>query len=120
LSEGGYIQHGRRHSPRGGSDKIPGVPVTVHGRVESTIGILGGSGDWDVSGDGAGNFTVTFNAPFANPPTVVASENETTTSPPSFIQVFNVTAADFDVVTYNDSGVVDEDIGFNFIAVGPA
>lgn len=119
-----YLQHGRRHTPH--DDPIPGVWRASFGQVaEATTagpnsdGIQDpGSGDWTVSGDDAGNWTVTFNTPFESLPTILTSENETTTSPPSFVQITSVTTGSFGVTTYELTGLVSDDVGFNFIAIG--
>ena len=122
-----YLQHGRRHAPDG-SDPIIGGPRIVRGDIaESTTsgpdsdGILDpGSGDWTVTGDDGAHWTVTFDPPFSFRPTVVASENESTTVPPSFIQVTGVAVDSFTVTTYDSSGSESNDIGFGFHAIGIA
>jgi len=122
LSDGGYIQHGRRHSPRGGSDRIPGIPVTVYGGVDGSTGDPSntGSGDWSSVTDFAGEFTITFDPPFADVPAVVVSENETSTVPPNHIQKWSVTEDTLVVKTYDITGALVDDTGFDFIAHGSA
>ena len=123
-----YEQHGRRHGPNG-SDPIPGIYRIVYGQVANSTtggpnsdGILDpGSGDWTVTGDDSGNWTVTFGTSFSEIPTVVASENQDTTNPPSFIQVTGVSASDFTIQTWQGQGdppILSNDIGYNFHAVG--
>ena len=111
--------HGRRHGPAG-SDPIPGIPSFGQINGSSTDPFDPGSGDWTVDTDFDGIWTITFLRPFNGPPTVVVCENETTTLPPSFIQVWSASADTVVVYTYDITGTLSDDIGFNFVAVGPA
>ncbi len=117
-----YLQHARRHSPRGGSDKILGVPEAVFGQVDGVDGDIEdpGSGDWTVETDFAGTFTITVDPPFDAIPTVVASDNGTTTNPPGYVQVLSATVDTIVVLTYDhsDPPVLSDDVGFNFVALG--
>jgi len=92
----------------------------VYGQIDSgsTTPHDPGSFDWTVDTDFGGVWTITVDPPFNVIPTVVASENETTTDPPSFIQVSSVTEDTIVVLTYNKDGVLDSDRGFNFQALG--
>lgn len=80
-----------------------------------------GSGDWTVETDFAGNWTVTFDPPFAAAPTVGLFANETTSlgSPGQEIKLELISrAADSLIIATYREGALDDDIGFDFIAVG--
>ena len=114
-----YLQHGRRHGPTG-SDPIPGSWRIAFGQVtDDTTPYDHGSGDWTVDTDFSGTLTITFDPPFSAVPTVVVAENDASSNPPSFIQVGLVTVDTVVVYTYDIGGSLDNDIGFNFVAVGP-
>jgi len=117
--------HGSTHlPPPHGQDPIPGVNTwrNVFGQIDgsSTTPLDPGSGDWTVTEDFAGTWTITVDPPFGGIPTVVASENGSTTNPPSWIQVWSATVDTIVVKTYDHAAALSDDIGFNFIAVGSA
>lgn len=120
-----YLQHGRRHGPKG-SDPIPGILPIIHGRCGSTSSDNGygpgidapGTGGWSVSGDNSGTFTVTYDHPFSVEPTVNVSVNKATSSiGGKTVEELDSDSTGFTVQTFNN-GVLDDDIGFNFVAVG--
>jgi hypothetical protein len=92
----------------------------VYGQIDSgsTTPHDEGSSDWTVDTDFAGTWTITIDPPFQVLPTVVCSENETTTDPPSFIQVTSVALDTIVVQTFDKTGTLDDDRGFNFQALG--
>lgn len=93
----------------------------VYGQISEDPGALvldAGSDDWTAVTDDAGTITITVDPPFAVVPTVVASENGTTAEPPSFVQVYSATEDTIVIHTYDKTGVLSDDRGFNFQAIG--
>src|SRR6185436_2873896 len=111
----GYIQHGRRHGPNG-SDPIQGFWRISFGQIDGVSGDIEdpGSADWTIDTDFDGTFTITFDPPFNGIPSVVVSENDTSTSPPNDVSTGPIAADSATVYTY-ESGSLTDDIGFNFI-----
>jgi hypothetical protein len=104
-----------------GSRRIFGQVSSSSTGGPDSDGILeAGSADWTVAGEDDGNWAITFDPPFASAPTVVASENGDTTDPPSFVQVTSIAedGTGCTVTTYDKTGDVSNDRGFNFIALG--
>jgi len=95
-------------------------------RVYGQIGIGGGtdpldpgSGDWTVDpGDDSGTFTITIDPPFVETPTPIVCENEASTNPPNLIHVASVSVDTLVVETYDLTGTLTNDIGFNFELLG--
>lgn len=83
-------------------------------------GILNpGSEDWTVETDGSGTWTITFDPPFNEKPVVVATSNETTTSPPADMSIVDRDVDHVTIAAWRVSGLdVEDDIGFDFIALG--
>src|SRR5438067_2194352 len=74
----------------------------VYGQIDgaSTTPHDAGSTDWTVDTDFDGTWTITFDPPFNEAPTVVATENETSTEPPNHVQVGAITTDSVVVYTY--------------------
>lgn len=94
-----------------------GSPRIVFGQIDgsSTTPLDPGSGDWTVDTDYAGTWTITIDPPFSVPPAVHATENGSI-DPPNWVQVASRTVDTIVIKTYDRSGALADDIGFDFDA----
>ena len=97
------------------------APRIVRGKVSSAGAVIQGSG-FKVVRNGAGDYTVTFNRPFAKPPVVVVSLGEFTSGRPS-IAARGLTGTPMTPylfqVLIGVVGVSLADAAFDFIAIDP-
>jgi len=94
-------------------------PRIAFGQIDGSGSILdAGSGDWTVETDYAGTWTITFDPPFDAAPTLHLTVNETTTVVPASAFPYSRAVDAVVVKTYDGTGTLSDDIGFDFDAKG--
>ena len=95
------------------------------GVVDSSGGIRGGSG-FTILRKGPGRFLVTFSAPFAGQPTLIASRvygdpglDASTTVQPAQTAIVDLVTASTAIIATGDAVGALADGGFTFVAIGP-
>lgn len=98
---------------------IPATPL-VSGRVRGSDGvILGGTGNFTVVRNSAGNYTVTFTTDFLNVPALVVSSGWNAATLQGEIAYFNPSVSGFSVSNINHVFAAADPVEFSFHASDP-